>query len=211
MTLSHRSIAVRLLCCFALVSLVGSLASGTAAAPASARYDAGADFAAAKNPNGTWRYLAGGTLLTFVNKNCGPLGINCRWNGKPQCNSAIVGKSKTGKAVSYYTVRLPADHLVLDPEAIANVAVRWTAPAAGSFRIRGDFLGVDTTGQGHVVAVVGAKRKIYAGTISSFGQRAAFNLTRTVARGETIDFVVSTGSACTYLSTGLKVTISAGS
>jgi len=197
--------------CGLLLAMSGVRAAAPTAAAPAATSDAVADFSVDHNPNGAWRYLAGASLLGSVNhKDCDALGIACRWNGNPVCNSAIVAASTTGAPASFLTIRLPADHLLMDPESIASVRVRWTAPAAGSYEIQGDFLGVDTSERSHPVAILeDAKQKIYSNTISSYGQQAAFDLTRKLARGETVDFVVSTGSACSYLSTGLKATVAA--
>jgi hypothetical protein len=204
----RRGVMVRLVSCLALASFAGLPTPSAVAAPhGGVTYSAAADFSAARNPNGMWRYLAAGSLLRYANKDCNALGMACRWNGKPVCNSAIVAKGKRAVPLSYMTVRVSPDHLIMDPESIANVAVRWTAPAGGTFRIRGDFLGIDTTGQNHPVAIRDNARRIFVGSIPSFGSSAVFNLTRRLNRGETIDFIVSTGRACTYLSTGLKATI----
>jgi len=189
----------------ALLSPVGAFGAASGAAA----YDAVADFSVAGNPKGTWSYLAGGALLRSVQKTCDTQGMSCRWNGKAICNSAIVGASTTGGPISWATLRLPADHLEMDPEAVSNVRVRWTAPTAGSFEIKGDFLAVDTSQRIHPVAILSSGKQIYANTISSFGQQLGFDLTQKVTQGQTIDFVVSTGSACSFLSTGLKATIAA--
>jgi hypothetical protein len=209
--LGRQRLVVLLISGFAIAIFAGSLSPvATAAPPASAIYNAVADFSVAHNPNGTWSYLSDGALLDYESKDCDALGMACRWNGKPVCNSAIVGTSKAGGPRSWLTIRLPADHLEMDPESVASVRVRWTAPASGSFEIHGDFLGVDTSERSHPIAILyNEKQKIYSNTVSSYGQLAAFNLTRKLARSDTIDFVVSTGSACSYLSTGLKVTFKA--
>jgi hypothetical protein len=208
---NRRGFIVGLVSVIAIASFVGSLSpSATAAVPASAIYNAVADFSIAHNPDGTWSYRSDGSLLGYVNKDCDALGMACNWNGKPVCNSAIVGASKAGGPISFLTIRSPADHLVIDPESVASVSVRWTAPTSGAFEIQGDFLGIDTSERSHPVAILdNAKQNIYSNTVSSYGQRVAFDLTRKLAQGETIDFVVSTGSACSYLSTGLKVTVKA--
>ena len=78
----------------------------------------------------------------------------------------------------------------------------------GTFVIQGDFLGADTSENSHPVAILlNGKQNIYSNMITRFGQRDAFNLTRRMRRGDSLDFVVSTGSACTYLGTGLKAII----
>ncbi len=103
------------------------------------------------------------------------------------------GRKQKGMPASFLTIRLPGDHLDLDPESAPNVRTRFTAPMAGTFVIQGDFLGNG--------------KQSYASMISRLGQRDAFNLARKMNRGDTVDFVVSTGSVCTNLGTGLKAVI----
>ncbi len=185
-----------------------SLAMPAVCAPAAAAANhVAADFSVARNPNGNWSYLTGATRLAFVQKTCDQIGLRCRWNGKPICNSVLVGASATHAPLSWLTIRLPADHVLMDPESAANVIVRWTAPAAASYEISGDFLGADVSETAHPVAVLDNGATLVSGTINSYGQKVPFYLTRTLARGESVDFVVSTGSACSYLGTGLKATI----
>jgi hypothetical protein len=108
---------------------------------------------------------------------------------------------------SWLTIRIPGDHLLMDPEAIPYGAVRWTAPAAGSFEISGDFLGVDVTGNNHPVSIVSQGNTLFSGTIPRFGARAPFDVTQRFARGQFVEFRVATGATCYYLSTGLRATI----
>jgi hypothetical protein len=190
-----------------IVALVaGTLASWPSAA-STRSYNAAAEFSLAHNPNGVWSYRGAGSLLPLVASDCDRIGLVCRWNGRPVCNSAIVGAGKGHRPAAFMTVRLPADHLEMDPEGVRNVSVRWTAPAAATFEIRGDFLGVDTTGNAHPVSITSGSNVLYANTISSYGRKDAFDVTHAFKRGQTVDFVVSTGNSCTYLSTGLKAAI----
>ncbi len=194
----------------AIAACAGVLSAAASAATPGRVYSAAGQFSLASNPNGTWSYLVNRSLLPYVNKSCASSGLICRWNGKPVCNSVFVAASKRGIPASFSTIRLPGDHLDLDPESAAGVRTRWTAPNAGTFVVRGDFLGVDVSENSHPVAILfNGKQNVYSNTITHFGQRDAFNLTRKMRRGDSIDFVVSTGSACTYLGTGLKAIITA--
>jgi hypothetical protein len=82
---------------------------------------------------------------------------------------------------------------MLVPESGQAATPNRAAPMAGTFVIQGDFLGNG--------------KQSYASMISRLGQRDAFNLARKMNRGGTVDFVVSTGSVCTNLGTGLKAVI----
>lgn len=192
---------------FAVAILATLLPNMVAAAPAKPVYSAVGQFSVVRNPNGAWSYLSNGSLLRYVNKACLANGLVCRWNGKPTCNSASILASRTGLPVTWLTIRLPADHYDMDPQAIANVATRWTAPKAGTYQIQGDFLGIDTTGNSHPVAIMLNGQKIYSKAIARFGQRDGFNMTRKLGRGAKVDFVVSTGRTCYYLGTGLKAIV----
>jgi len=206
---SHsRVFILRLSSVIAIAACVGALLPASAATP-SRTYSAAGQFSIAHNPNGAWSYLVNRSLLLYVNKSCASSGLICRWNGKPVCNSVFVAASKRGIPLSFLTIRLPADHLDLDPESAANVRTRFTAPMAGAYAIQGDFLGVDTSQNSHAVSILVNGMSAYSSTIARYGQRAAFNLTRKMNRGDTVDFVVSTGAACTYLGTGLKAILTA--
>ena len=209
MSLYNRSVILRVSSILALAACAGTLLPGAAAAAPSRVYSAAGQFSVTRNPNGPWSYLANRSLLNYVNKTCPASGLICRWNGKPVCNSVFVAGGLHGRPASFLTIRLPGDHLDMDPESAANVRTRFTAPMAGTFAVQGDFLGADTSENSHAVSILVNGKQAYSNTISRFGQRDAFNLTRRLNRGDTVDFVVSTGSACTYLGTGLKAVLTA--
>jgi len=88
--------------------------------------------------------------------------------------------------------------------------VRWTAPSAGTFSISGFFEGIDpapTTTDVHVL--LDGSTHLFDGSIGSFNVPLLFNLTRTLAAGDTIDFAVGVGSDGSFIddSTGLSATI----
>lgn len=184
------------------------VAGCAAAAPACAQTaNAFADFALKKNPNGAWSYLAGGALLAQTLNPCaGVTKLLCRWNGGGQPNSAIVGANKNHGNADYYTIVLPPKYLVLDPEQLSDATVQWTAPAAATVLVTGNFLGVDTSEASHAVAVLHNGVSLKSFTISQYQQKAKFKLKLAVAAGDTISFS-STTSGYAYLSTGLQATI----
>ncbi len=102
---------------------------------------------------------------------------------------------------------VPPDHLQLDPESNANVSVVFNAPAAGTYTIRGDFVGIDTTRTSHGVQIFDDSTSIFDATIAAFGQSDPFGLTETLAVGDTIAFTNDTGSSFEFLSTGLAASI----
>jgi hypothetical protein len=101
----------------------------------------------------------------------------------------------------------------MDPEG-GNVSVMFTAPAAGTYTITGDFLGIDTGENSHPVDILDNGTGVFSGTISSYGQDDPFSFPETLSAGDTITFYVGTGSTgCAYcnLSTGLDGTITESS
>ncbi len=174
-----------------------------------ASYSANVQFSATHNPHGVWSYTVNGALLTQKIL-CGNIaGWNCWWNGNQVPNSAVVGKNGTGKTQTYLTIVSPAGYIILDPEANTDVAVQWIAPAAGTYTIKGNFLGIDTSEVAHPVAVAHNGTSIYSNTISAYNQKEVFSLTQKVAKGDTISFVVRT-SVFNNLSTGLVARIISG-
>jgi hypothetical protein len=97
----------------------------------------------------------------------------------------------------------------MDPESGAAI-VQFTAPAAGTYSIGGEFSGIDQDQNSHPVEILDNGRAIFTGTIALYGQSDLFSLTETLKAGDQIDFAVLTGSGgCSYcyLSTGLSATI----
>jgi hypothetical protein len=88
--------------------------------------------------------------------------------------------------------------------------VRWTAPSSGTVKIEGRVQGIDTHGTTtDVVVVHNSVTPLFSSNINSYGATAPFSITRSVQRGDTIDFSVGYGSNATHSndSTGLSVTI----
>jgi len=176
--------------------------------PASAQvYNAYKQFRLKANPNGDWSYLAAGELLTQKIKTCANVAkFECWWNGGSFPNSAIIGANKSGMTVDFDTIVLPADYLDLDPENLSDVTLQWTAVAAGTVLVHGNFLGVDTNEASHNLAILHNGTAVKSFTISAYQQEEKFHLMIPVAPGDTISFASYTNGA-TYLSTGLQATI----
>ena len=87
----------------------------------------------------------------------------------------------------------------------------FTAPAAGSYTVTGDFLGIDTGERLHGVEVLVNGLPSFISTISSYAQNDPFSISTTLGAGGTISFIVLGGSLdnCGYcnLSTGLQAQI----
>jgi hypothetical protein len=169
------------------------------------------DFSGTVNPNGVWTYLYNGSAYTSSQGSAAQLGTPLPgwYSGQGIPNSLYILQNTTGSNYSTGTIVDPTGTLWLDPES-GNVAVRFTASAAGTYTIAGSFIGIDVSENSHPVQIFDGSTSIFNSTISTYGQNVAFNLSETLAAGQTITFEVETGSAgCSYcyLSTGLDGTI----
>jgi hypothetical protein len=172
-------------------------------------YDALKQFSIKDNPSETWSYVAAGQKLTSKITICGGIKkLNCWTNGGTSFpNTAADEANKTGAAVQYADVTLPASYLDLDPQGIANVGFQWTAPAAAEVHVTGNFLGVASDQGSHNVAVLYNGTALVTYTISHFQQKETFRLHLSVAAGDTIAFLSFTGNGGSALSTGLQAKI----
>ncbi len=123
----------------------------------------------------------------------------------------MVAKNTTGATTTYGgSITQPADMLNLHPGAGGEQStVRWTAPSAGTYQVKGRFQGIDTGGTTTNVRILHKGVQVQSGSVNGYGAQAAYDFSVTVAAGDTIDFVVDYGSNLTYNndSTGLVATI----
>ena len=167
-------------------------------------YDALGDFSIAANPNGPWSYLTSGVLLNMSGASGGAAWWN---NGGGLSTQDGIYQNITGQTLIGGGNAIPADHLDLSPN-VGNVAVRFTAPSAGSWSVSGDFSGVEqSTTQSHSVAILVNGTSAFSGTISSAGQSDPFNLNLTFETGDTIDFINYAGPTVYWDNTGLAARI----
>jgi hypothetical protein len=196
----------------------GTAASSTTfsvSSPSNTAYDAVADFSSTNNPAGAWSYgykaaLASSlTLFTGSGPAYGSGIVSWSPNSGGACCPMVV-RNTTGATQSYLSITQPADLLNLHPGASdEKTTVRWTAPAAGSYRIAGRFQGIDTGGTTTDVHILHNNAEVWANNINGYGAEAAFNLTLSVNAGDVIDFEVGFGSNNAYYndSTGLAAAI----
>ncbi|MDQ1558115.1 MAG: alpha-galactosidase [Pyrinomonadaceae bacterium] len=142
------------------------------------------------------------------------------WNmqGFPVESAAYVVHNGTGAGVQYYqTVAHSVGILNLHPGAAGeNSVVRWTAPAAGMYQIKGRFVSIDRgvpiQGPSADVAVLhNSGINIFSSELDHYGDQRVFTLYVNVAVGDTIDFSVGYGTSAhwdnIFDSTGLSATI----
>jgi hypothetical protein len=200
-----------------LASLAATLIvvlGGSQSAPAGTIYDAVKDFSISSNPNGAWSYLydpgTGPQLLTQTAVNYGATGVDAWLNGLSGAQAAGTMKNTTASTVTISgTVVLPPDLLNMDPVGNKSDITRWTAPSAGTWSISGLFQGVDTSQHSHTVEVLENSTTILLTptTISTYGQIVNISANVSLAKGDTIDFIVNGATVFTDLGTGLSATI----
>lgn len=187
------------------------LSSGVAKA---VTYNAVSEFSITNgNPNGVWSYLYSG--IPLPTPKTGGLGGTIQYwhNDQNVPTSVLVGRTTGGPDNFGNSPRFDSTYLTLDPESL-TVAVRFTAQVAGTYDIVGQFFAADTASRTHSVQIADNGVSIFDGTVG-LNQSAAFDLTRTLSVGETIDFLVfatpsTVGQNCYYceLSTALQATLS---
>jgi hypothetical protein len=173
-------------------------------------YDAGSQFSTKSNPHGAWSYLVNGSLLTTAvpNSVCGVKQFKDWWNGQQEPDSASVTANKTTSSheCTTYPITIPADTLNLDPESLPDVTVQWTASAAGKYAVVGSFTPDEACDPDHPVAILHNGSSVYSNTVTA-SSTDSFDTTVKVAKGDTVSFVVYTGTTWTCLGTGLKATL----
>ena len=193
--------------------LAGALVLGAVAChgeqAAAQTYDAFKQFSIKDNPSEAWSYVAAGQKLTTKFTACNEIKkLFCWTNGGTSFpNTAADEVNKTGASVEYADVTLPASYLDLDPQGIASVGFQWTAPAAATVHVTGNFLGVASDQGSHNVAVLYNGTALVTYTISHFQQKETFRLHLSVAPGDTVAFLSYTGNGGGALSTGLQAKI----
>jgi hypothetical protein len=197
-----------------LVALFG----GSQIASAGTVYDAVADFSIAANPNGQWSYLydngSGPQLLTHAVANYGATGVDAWVNGLSGPQAAGTMKNTTASTVTISgTVLLPPNLLNMDPVNNKSNITRWTAPSAGTWSISGLFQGVDIFEKSHTVELLENSTTLLLApaTISSYGQTVNFSAEVSLAKGDTLDFIVNGATVFTDLGTGMSATIQSSS
>lgn len=176
-------------------------------------WDAAADFLPNRNPAIGWSYgySQAGTFTLFADRlaNEANAGID-RWNNAALGEPSIRG-NLTGTLVDYYgTVRQTADELSLHPNhAGAYSVLRWTAPEAGTYLVRGRFDGNDySRGTTSDIKLNHNANTLLASPLNGFGTTIPFNRIVTAAQGDTLDFAVGKGAGnADYDITGLAATI----
>jgi hypothetical protein len=178
-----------------------------------ANYSAVNDFSITNgNPNGVWSYIseltAGDPTSVALLPNTTTSGQLEFWTrGSLPTEANVLRNMGPSSGPFYGSLYIPPDHLDIDPEGEAYVAVAFTAPVSGSYDFSGDFLGVDQAETAHTVNVLVNGVTVFTGAIAAFQQSNPFSGSATLAAGQSIEFVSNTGADYRDEGTGLAATI----
>jgi hypothetical protein len=183
-------------------------------AAAASNYSAVHNFSVKANPNGPWTYEDSNGPLQHRKRHAGGIkGVNYWTDDNAEPKAVLVLGNHSGAPVDFDggAVVVPTDHLLLDgQDDPVGARVRFTAPAAGVYVVRGDFEALNMYEHAHTVHIDQNGTSIYISTIKSdsYGKPHHFRLTVTLAAGDTLDFVsVEKNGDWTYLGTGLRALI----
>jgi hypothetical protein len=169
-----------------------------------------ADFSPRANPGGPWSYFDSALLTHTHTRYKGVQGFPNWSDDVPYPDRITIGRNRTGQPVVLFggDLVIPTDHLMIDDEESGVLAiVQFTAPTAGTYTLKGDFKALAANGPGHGVAIdVNNEHGIF-GKFISHGNVRKFDLTVTLAVGDTLQFEVGRGKPVRPTQTGLKLKI----
>jgi hypothetical protein len=214
---------IRLTRATAAALILGCVLSAAATTvPAQTVYDAVNDFSIT-SPTGLWSYgytATRGSLFlpynqahTDIPQYNGP-GLDM-WNlVNTGIDPAFVAHNRSGELRIFLTVKHPAHLLNLHPGSSGqNSVVRWTAPSAGLYEVKGRFQSIDDfPGTTDVYVLHNSGGTLFSGLINALpgaaGGEAKFTLLIYVEANDTIDFSVGNGgNGYRNDSTGMSATI----
>jgi fibronectin type 3 domain-containing protein len=182
-------------------------------------YNPAPDYSEVDNPSSPWSYgqtdTGGAGFTPIENPITLTPGAHIRrgtvtrpWGVYPQ-----VGANRTASTLQCYAsgpVTWAPGMILMVPSPDGEKAVlRFAAPADGSYRLQGAFKGIDNASTDVSIRANGAA--VFTGDVVGLNDVEAFNQTRTLTLGETVDFVVGWGSNGNhdYDNVGLSVTVTA--
>jgi RHS repeat-associated protein len=179
-------------------------------------FEAAGDFSGTLNPNGPWTYgwspTRGGPFTPGVGTTDAGLPAWRRaLGGLPGSFPVILGNPTDQTVYVGGLVPLRADSLLLHPgPAGENAVVRWTAAAAGSYRIEGRFQGIDPAGTSSDVAVLRNGTALFSRDVNGSAESAPFAIVQSLDAGDVLAFTVGFGTNGNYNSdsTALHLRIS---
>ncbi len=197
-----------------------ALLSGAVLLAQAQTYDFVTDYSIVSNPNGAWSYgwepFRGGPFTLMDNGwTDSSYGTQDVWSSYTAPSSPSIALAVTD--INHPTLFVPAGTVNTHPGYNGeNPVVRWTVPAAGTYKIEGHFIGNDhgwdwqngvtTTTD---VAVIRGPFEVFSGYVESYDVPLPFSVAMPLLAGETVDFNVGFGRNGSWWhdSTGLAATI----
>jgi hypothetical protein len=182
---------------------------------AAAAYDPAAQFSSTQNPSGVWSYGWSQSLdsaFTLDQRHPqGPDGLDY-WTGEivtdapPPSHFPLIGFNGTGhRVLSSNTVDVLPGELWLHPGPGGEYSVlRFTADAAGSFVVRGRFMGVDLFPGTTDVHVLVNGHSAFDGVVNTYRAGPSFRSVQQLQAGDVIDFAVGYGNG-TYFNDSTRL------
>ena len=106
----------------------------------------------------------------------------------------------------------PQDLLLMHPgQDDQDSVIQFTAPSAGTYHVTGEYVGIATAGTTTDVHILAnGTTSLFSTEVTGLGTVESFDVTRTLAAGQTLDFVVGFGTNGNYTSdsTGITANIS---
>jgi serine/threonine protein kinase len=183
-----------------------------AAVSARRTWNSGRDFSSERNPNGDWRYgyitRLGAELVLFqestTNRNWleywqSPLGLDPNVSHNAHDRPIDVLRNFI----------LPPGKMAFHPGPHGELSVcRWTAPHAGNFSIRAQFVGLGRNATTDVYVLLNGV-EIYRGDLNAPDEKQECSLQRSLRAADIVDFAVGFGRDQNYQSdtTGLDATV----
>jgi uncharacterized repeat protein (TIGR01451 family) len=199
-----------------LVNVTVTSPAGTFTSPNGFTYiandDAARDFFVSTNPSARWSYgyeASRGAAFNLYSTHGNSSGFDYWGAGLPN-----LGRNSTTGTLQQATNFTPSMKIEMHPGPSGeNSVFRWTAPAAGQYRIHGYFVGYDssypTTSDVAILHNNSTSATLFSSNINSYNVPANFDVTTTFSAGDTAEFTVGFGSNGNYSGdgTGLDVTI----
>jgi hypothetical protein len=180
--------------------------------------DPAQEFSITKNPNGAWSYgftqTLGGPFTLYPIAYANYLGVpgTDLWAVPPNvcADQRAPNLGRVQQQLFIGLVPVPSDTLYMHPGCSGQYTIlRWTAPAVGTYEIRGNFAGLPLQVSTTDVHILSNGTPLFDKKVSGPGDAALFNLQQQVVAGDTVDFAVGYGSDASYYgdSMGLQLTI----
>jgi hypothetical protein len=161
-------------------------------AQASSHYDVVKDFSIKANPNGVWTYMDSAPL-EYASRTYGGVSKLDNWSNDLQGSNFVnILRNETGAPVILDggNLTLPTNYLYMNSQDNINgVTVRFQAPVAGNYEVKGNFMGLDThQHRSGIYIKLNGKYLFYKRAAS--GKAKKFRLSLTLAEGDDVDFIV---------------------